>query len=93
MLSSIFAILLYAGILILAAGLIYKIRQYAKTPAPLKIPTTPAPTTTSGVILRMAREVMFFESLFKASKWTWIFGWMFHFAMFKQLYSLPKLVT
>mgnify|MGYP003396664154 FL=1 len=21
---------------------------------------------------------MFFESLFKSSKWTWIFGWMFH---------------
>ncbi len=29
----------------------------------------------------MAREVVFFESLFKASKWTWIFGWMFHAAL------------
>ncbi len=49
-----------------------------KTPAPLKIPTTPAPTTQSGVVARMAREVVFFESLFKGNKWTWLFGWMFH---------------
>jgi nitrate reductase gamma subunit len=30
---------------------------------------------------RMAREVVFFESLFRSSKWTWIFGWMFHAAL------------
>ena len=29
----------------------------------------------------MAREVVLFESLFKSSKWTWIFGWMFHVAL------------
>jgi len=34
-----------------------------------------------GVALRLTREVVFFESLFKASKWTWIFGWMFHAAL------------
>ena len=28
-----------------------------------------------------AREVVFFESLFKASKWTWLFGWLFHAAL------------
>ena len=27
------------------------------------------------------REVVFFESLFKASKWTWLFGWLFHFGL------------
>jgi nitrate reductase gamma subunit len=58
-----------------------KIRSYAGTPAPLKIPTTPAPTTTTGVVLRMTREVVFFESLFKGNKWTWLFGWMFHMAL------------
>ena len=31
--------------------------------------------------LRLTREVVFFESLFKSSKWTWIFGWMFHAAL------------
>ena len=65
----------------LVVGVALKIRSYARTPAPLKIPTTPAPTTASGVVLRLTREVVFFESLFKASKWTWLFGWLFHAAL------------
>ncbi|MDH5786632.1 MAG: respiratory nitrate reductase subunit gamma, partial [Chromatiales bacterium] len=52
--------------------------QYWKTPAPLKIPTTPAPTTRGGVAFRMGREVVLFESLFKSNKWIWLFGYMFH---------------
>ncbi len=76
-----YAALFYAAAAVLVVGLALKIRGYTRTPAPLKIPTTPAPTTTGGVALRLAREVVFFESLFKASKWTWIFGWMFHAAL------------
>jgi len=37
---------------------------------------------TLGVVLRLGREVVFFESLFKASKWTWLFGWVFHAGLF-----------
>lgn len=73
-----FAVLFYAAALILAGGLGFRIRDYLRTPAPLRIPTTPAPTTGGGVVLRMAREVIFFESLFKGSLWTWAFGWLFH---------------
>jgi nitrate reductase gamma subunit len=73
--------LFYAAALLGAAGLVWRIRDYARTPAPLKIPTTPAPTTTGGVVLRMLREVMLFESLFKANLWIWLFGWMFHVAL------------
>ena len=58
-----------------------KIIDYARTPAPLKIPTTPAPLTTTDVGLRMTRELVFFESLFRSSKWTSIFGWAFHVAL------------
>jgi nitrate reductase gamma subunit len=76
-----YAALFYAATAVLAVGLALKIRVYLRVPAPLKIPTTPAPTTTGGVAMRLAREVVFFESLFKASKWTWIFGWMFHAAL------------
>ncbi|MGP1675969.1 MAG: respiratory nitrate reductase subunit gamma [Burkholderiales bacterium] len=76
-----FALLLYAATLLGAAGLVWRIRDYARTPAPLKIPTTPAPTTTGGVVLRMLREVALFESLFKANLWIWLFGWMFHVAL------------
>jgi len=77
-LSIAYAALFYVATAVLVVGVALKIRAYARTPAPLKIPTTPAPTTASGVALRMTREVVFFESLFKSSKWTWIFGWMFH---------------
>ena len=80
-LSTIFAVLFYLATAFLVVGLAYKIRLYARTPAPLKIPTTPAPVTQTGVVLRMFREVTFFESLFKSNKWTWLFGWVFHFAM------------
>ncbi len=76
-----YAAVFYAATAVLVVGSALKIRSYVRTPAPLKIPTTPAPTTTSGVALRLAREVVLFESLFKASKWTWIFGWTFHAAL------------
>ena len=71
----------YAAAAILVAGLAHKIVQYVRTPAPLKIPTTPAPVTRIGVAARMVREVVLFESLFKATKWTWLFGWIFHAAL------------
>ncbi|MEJ2346140.1 MAG: respiratory nitrate reductase subunit gamma [Gammaproteobacteria bacterium] len=80
-LSVTYALLFYFAAAILAIGLIYRIALYARTPAPLKIPTTPAPTTRSGVVMRMGREVVLFASLFKSSKWTWLFGWLFHFSL------------
>jgi nitrate reductase gamma subunit len=81
-----FMALFYIATAILVVGVVRKIVVFAKTPAPLKIPTTPAPTTQSGVVLRMFREVVFFESLFKSTKWTWLFGWVFHMALFAVLF-------
>ncbi|HEY4997688.1 MAG TPA: nitrate reductase, partial [Usitatibacter sp.] len=62
-----FAGLFYGAAAVLAAGLAWRVVEYARTPAPLKIATTPAPTTRAGVALRLGREVLLFESLFKAS--------------------------
>jgi len=80
------ASILYAGLFYLAgavfvAGVARKVIIYSRIPAPLKIPTTPAPRTRAGVALRMTREVVLFESLFKANLWIWLFGWMFHAAL------------
>ncbi|MFP3873454.1 MAG: respiratory nitrate reductase subunit gamma [Thiohalophilus sp.] len=80
-LSVTYAILFYAATLLLVVGLVHKITLYARTPAPLKIPTTPAPVSRSGVVLRMVQEVVLFTSLFKATKWTWLFGWLFHLGL------------
>jgi len=81
----IYALLFYAATAILVIGVVRKIVIFARTPQPLKIPTTPAPTTRIGVAMRMAREVTVFESLFKANKWTWLFGWLFHLCLFVEL--------
>ncbi len=80
-LTIVYASLFYAATAILVFGVGYKIYDYARTPAPLNIPIAPAPTTAMGVAFRMAREVVLFASLFKSSKWTWIFGWVFHAAL------------
>ena len=81
----IYALLFYVATAILVIGVARKIFIYARTPQPLKIPTTPAPTTRAGVWMRMLREVTVFESLFKSNKWTWLFGWIFHFCLLVEL--------
>lgn len=80
--TMIYAGMFYIATLLLVVGLGYKIFDYSRTPAPLKIPTTPAPTTQKGVVYRMAKEVVLFESLFKSNKWIWVFGWLFHLGLF-----------
>lgn len=80
-LSAVFSILFYVAFAVFAIGLIRRVLIYSNAPSPLVIPTTPAPITRSGVAARLFREVVFFESLFKGSKWTWLFGWLFHFGM------------
>ncbi|TRZ90009.1 MAG: nitrate reductase [Rhodocyclaceae bacterium] len=77
-LTGFYIALLYFATFILVVGVAYRIYEYSRIPAPLKIPTTPAPTTQVGVAYRMAREVVLFESLFKSNKWIWVFGWAFH---------------
>ncbi len=81
----IYALLFYVATAILVIGVARKIFIFARTPQPLKIPTTPAPTTRLGVWARMIREVTVFESLFKSNKWIWLFGWLFHLCLFAEL--------
>ena len=80
-LSILVAVVFYAATAFLVVGVALKARQYLRTPAPLLIPTTPAPMSRSGVAMRLTREVVLFESLFKSSKWTWLFGWLFHMSL------------
>ena len=80
-LTVLYALLFYAATAILVVGVAYKCWVYARTPQPLKIPIPPAPTTRRGVVLRMLLEVTLFRSLFRANKWIWLFGWLFHVAL------------
>ncbi len=73
--------LAYLVVGIFALGFIRRIWVYARCSAPLKIATTPAPTTTMGVVWRLFTEVAFFNSLFKGDKWAWVGGYLFHGAL------------
>lgn len=77
----IFAFILYLATALLVSGLVWKIIRYVRTPVPHMIAVAPVPQTRLGVLARLMRETIFFESLFRASKWTWLFGWTFHYAL------------
>lgn len=79
--TALYAIAFYVATLVLVVGVAVKLLGYARTPQPLVIPTTPAPITGTGVILRLLREFFLFASLFKSNKWTWVLGFLFHYGM------------
>ena len=64
--------------LVVGAGV--KIAGYARTPAPLKIPTTPAPTSPSGVAAHDARGRVLREPV-QGQQVDLAFSWMFHAAL------------
>ena len=72
---------LYTAVAVLTIGVLWKIFLYARTPVPHMIAVAPVPRTRLGVLSRLIRETLFFESLFRASKWTWLLGWIFHYAL------------
>jgi len=93
LLTILYACLFYAATAMLVVGLARKIAEYVRAPAPLKIPTTPAPATRVGVAARVGREVVLFESLFRANKWIWLFGWVFHAALVLVLFRHLRYFT
>lgn len=100
----------YLAILTFVGGFVYRIMNWARSPVPFVIPTTAGqqysfpwikqnkldnPSTTAGVIGRMALEVLLFRSLFRNSKvelrdgpkltyqwekWLWLAGLLFHWS-------------
>jgi nitrate reductase gamma subunit len=100
----------YAAIVIFLTGIIYRIMKWAKSPVPFHIVTTTGqqkslpwiksskldcPSTSLGVIGRMALEVLLFRSLFRntkaelrngpqllygGNKWLWLGGLAFHWS-------------
>ncbi len=80
--SAFYALLFTVAFAVLVLGLLKKIIQYTMVPAPLKIAVTPAPLSTGGVAIRLAKEAILFAALFRSNKWTWLFGWMFHMSLF-----------
>lgn len=99
----------YAAFLTFIVGVAYRVFQWGRVPVPFRIPTTAGqekslpwikwnkfdnPSTTSGVLIRMALEVFLFRSLFRntkmelrdgpklsygSTKWLWLGGLAFHY--------------
>jgi nitrate reductase gamma subunit len=81
---SLFGVILpYAAIFLFLIGFVVRIFQWAKSPVPFRIPTTSgqqkslkfiknnnleSPHNTTGVLGRMALEILFFRSLFRNTK-------------------------
>lgn len=80
-LGSVFNLLAYLAAVIFIFGFLGKVIQYFKIPSPLKIPTTSAPKTSMGVVVRLIPEILFFRSLLRGGtteKILWLGGWVFH---------------
>jgi nitrate reductase gamma subunit len=106
-----FAVIIpYAAFLTFTFGFIYRVLKWGSSPVPFCIPTTCGqekslpwikqnkienPSTTLGVLVRMALEVLFFRSLFRnlktqlydgtrlvygEAKWLWLAGLAFHWS-------------
>ena len=103
------AVVPYAAAALFLAGVVTKVVGWARSPVPFRIPTTCGqqkslpwikqakienPSTTLGVVARMALEVLAFRSLFRnttanlrdgrltyaSSKWLWAAGLAFHWS-------------
>lgn len=100
----------YLAFVVFAAGLVWKVISWAKSPVPFRIPTTCGqqkslpwiknselenPSSTWGVIGRMALEILLFRTLFRntrleyrsgpkadyaAAPWLWLGALAFHYA-------------
>ncbi len=101
----------YAALLTFLAGMVMRVLKWARAPVPFRIPTTTGqqrslpwikasaldnPSTTAGVIGRMALEILLFRSLFRNTrlelhqgsrlayhweKWLWLGALLFHWSM------------
>jgi nitrate reductase gamma subunit len=99
----------YAAFFTFVLGVIYRVLKWARIPVPFRIPTTAGqekslpwikqnkidnPSSSLGVIVRMAMEVFLFRSLFRntktelrdgpiisygSTKWLWLGGLAFHY--------------
>lgn len=113
----------YLAFAVFLFGILYRVVIWARSPVPFRIPTTCGqqkshawikadqvenPTTALGVFTRMAKEVLFFRSLFRNTtakmtekgkisyiweKWLWLAALLFHWSFFIILLRHLRLFT
>lgn len=80
-LSLLYNLLAYLALTVFWVGMGYRLWRWLETPVPLKIPTTPAPATQGGALLRVLGELFLFRSLWRENLELWLGGWLFHVSM------------
>jgi len=76
--SAVLTPLLLLAIGVCVLGSFYRLFKLIKKPVVRHIAITPAAQSRWGVLCFMVLETVTFRTLFKASVFTWIFGWLFH---------------
>ncbi len=81
---------------VMLAALAWRMWRWYHIAQPLPIPLTPAPRSRIGVVLRLAREVLFFRTLLRASPVTWLGCMLMHYGFLLVLllhlrFLLPEL--
>lgn len=120
--NTLFAVIIpYAAVAIFVIGLVYRVVKWAKAPVPFHIPTVcgqqkslpwiksdtiESPTSTAGLIARIALEVLLFRSLFrnekvqledkkratfKGNRFLWLGGLVFHWSLLIILFRHSRL--
>ena len=79
--TSLLPALLYLSAAVFLAGMGWRLAAWLRAPVPLKIVLTPAPTTSAGVVRRLAGEALVFRSLFAADRSLWVAAWVFHLSL------------
>ena len=79
--SDLIAPLVLGSIALLIIGSLYRLVRLLSAPVQRYIAITPAPATRFGVLFFFLTESIFFPTLFRASFWTWLFGWVFHLCL------------
>ena len=69
---------LYGAVAAFVLGLGWRCVLWLRTPSRRRIALTPAPRGAAGVLGSLLLETLLFPTLWRASPWTWLFGWLFH---------------
>lgn len=87
------SIVFSAAFLWLLLATVYRLVVWARTPSPLPIPLTPAPTSRLGVLVRLLLELFAFRSLARASTVTWVASVLFHYGLLVVLLMHIRFLT
>jgi len=91
--SAVLSPLLLLAIVVCVLGSFYRIYTLVRKPVARHIAITPAARSRWGVFGFMVIETLTFRTLFKASVFTWIFGWLFHVCLLLMLIIHLRFVT